>query len=109
MISVVLASMLLVAAPNSAAQSRDGFARCLKDLVRSSVEKKMEPAAFDTAIAGACQDKMALFKAAMVNSDVAMGMKRAASEKAIGQEIADYIAGAKEDFRAELAAAPKSP
>lgn len=109
MISVALATLLLTAAPNNAAESREAYARCLKDFMRSSLEQKMEAAAFDTALAGACQDKQALFKTTMVNADVAMGMKRPASEKAIAEQIADYVAMAKEDYRAELAATAKTP
>lgn len=104
MISLALASMLLAASPAAPAQSREGYARCLKDFIRTSLQHKMEPAAFDTAIASACQDKQALFKSAMVASQVAEGMKRPASEKAIGEEIADYLLMAKEEYRAELAA-----
>lgn len=107
MISIALASMLAVAASPSS-DSREGYARCLKDFMRTSLEQKMEPFAFDAAVANACRDKQLLFKTALVNADVAMGMKRAVSEKAIGEQIADYVAMAKEDFRAELASAPKN-
>lgn len=107
MISIALASMLAVAVSPSS-ESREGYARCLKDFMRASLEQKMEPAAFDAAIATACRDKQALFKTALINADLALGMKRAASEKAIGEQIADYIAMAKEDYRAELASAPKN-
>jgi D-alanyl-D-alanine dipeptidase len=106
MILIALASMLTAASPSS--DSRESFARCVKDFTRASLEQKMEAAAFDAAVANACRDKQALFKTALVNADVAMGLKRAASEKAIGEQIADYISMAKEDYRAELASAPKN-
>lgn len=104
MISLALATILMTAGPGPASQSRDGYARCLKDFIQTSLQQKMEPAAFDAAIATACQDKQALFKSAMIASQMAEGMKRPASEKAIGEEIADYLSMAKEDYRAELAA-----
>ena len=108
MISSAIAMLLVVAAPgNPAAQSREGYARCLKELVRSSVEKKIDASAFDAALAAACRDKEAAFKAAMVGSDVAMGIKRAVAEQGIQSEITDYRSMAKEDFKAELASAPK--
>ena len=104
MISLALATMLMTAAPGAPTQSREGYARCLKDFIQTSLQQKMEPTAFDAAISSACQDKQALFKSAMVASQMAEGMKRPASEKAIGEEIADYLSMAKEDYRAELAA-----
>ena len=107
MISYALATMMLVAAPNTA-PVRESYARCLKDFVREGLEKKMEAGAFSSAFDAACRDKEASFKNAQVGSDVAMGLKRAASEKAIGAEIADYRAMAKEDFEAAIkASAPQ--
>jgi hypothetical protein len=106
MISIALA--LFVAAGSPSSEGREGYARCLKEFMRSSLEQKMEPAAFDGAVVSACRDKQSLFKTALINADLAMGMKRAASEKAIGEQIADYISMAKEDYRAELASAAKS-
>lgn len=107
MISIALALTLAAAGGSPSSESREGYARCLKDFMKASLEQKMEPAAFDAAVATACRDKQALFKTALVNADLALGMKRAASEKAIGEQIADYIAMAKEDYRAELASAVK--
>ena len=105
MISSALAMLLLVAAAgkNPAAQSREGFARCLKDFVRTSAEKKMEAPAFETALAAACRDKEALFKNTMVSAEVQLGVKRAVAEKGLQEEIKDYRTMAKEDFQAELA------
>jgi hypothetical protein len=107
MISSALAMLLLAAAPNGAAQSREAYARCLKDVVKASVEKKLEAVAFDTALASACRDKETTFKINMVSSEVAMGIKRTVSEKGMADEIADYRNTAKEDFQAALADAPK--
>jgi hypothetical protein len=104
MISSALAMLLLVVAAgkNPAAQTREGYARCLKDFVRASAEKKMDAAAFETALAAACRDKEALFKNTMVSSEVGLGVKRAVAEKGIQEEISDYRTMAKEDFQAEL-------
>jgi heme oxygenase len=107
MISSALAMLLFAAAPNSAAQSREAYARCLKDVVISSVEKKLEAVAFDAALAPACRDKESSFKATMISADVGMGIKRASAEKAMSEEITDYRNTAKEDFKAALAEAPK--
>ena len=108
MIPSAFAMLLVLAAPgNPAAQSREGYARCLKDLVRSSLEKKLDAAGFETALSAACRDKEAAFKAAMVSSEVALGVKRAVAEQGIQSEITDYRSNAKEDFEAELSSAPK--
>ena len=106
MISLSLA-LLFVAAPDATAQNREAYARCLKDFVRTSLEQKMEPSAFDAAIAGACKEKEAPLKAALLNADLAIGLKRAASEKSTSEQIADYLLMAKEDYRADLASLPK--
>ena len=103
MISYALATMMLVAAPNTA-PVRQSYARCLKEFVREGVEKKMEVAAFSAAFDTACRDKEASFKNAQISADVAMGLKRAASEKAVTAEISDYRAMAKEDYEAALKA-----
>jgi hypothetical protein len=100
MISSALAMLLAVAAPSATAQNREGFARCLKELVSSSIEKKVDAAGFTAALTGGCRDKEAAFKAALISSDLATGIKRAASEKAASEQIADYRLMAKEDFEA---------
>ena len=103
-----LATMLLAAAPNVTAQAREGYARCIKQVVAEAVEKKMDVAAFDAAVASTCKDKEAAFRNAMVASEVAMGIKRAVSEKGVSEEIADYRSMAKEDLGEALkASAPK--
>jgi hypothetical protein len=109
MISSAIAMLLLVAAPgNPASQSRDGYANCLRELVRTSAEKKLDASAFDAALGSACRDKEASFKNAMVESEVKVGIKRAVAEQGIQQEIADYRVMAKEEFQAELASPPKN-
>jgi hypothetical protein len=107
MMSSALVILLLAAAPNSAAKSRDAYARCLKDVVKASAEKKLEAVAFDAALASACKSEEGLFKASMISSHIGMGMKRDHAEKALVEEIADYRTMVKEDFKAALADAPK--
>jgi hypothetical protein len=107
MISAAVAMLLLGAAPEPPAKSREAYARCLKDLARTSLEKKMDAAAFEAALAGACRDKEALFKTSLISSEVAMGVKRAVAEKGIQEEIASYRSETKEGYQAELASAPQ--
>ena len=107
MISTALALMALYAAPNATADSREAYARCLKEFVRTSAENKVEPAAFDTAITTACKDKEAMLRTALTSADVAMGLKRAAAEKSTAEQISDYLSMAKEDYRADFQTASK--
>jgi hypothetical protein len=107
MISPALAMMLLTAAQNATADNREAYARCLKEFVRTSAEQKMEPAAFDAAIASACKDKEALLKTSLINADLAIGLKRAAAEKSTAEQITDYVTMAKEDYRADLSSGAK--
>jgi hypothetical protein len=107
MISTALVLMLVYAGPNAVAESREAYARCLKDFVRTSSEKKMEPSAFDAAIMSACKDKEAMLRTALTSADLAMGLKRAASEKSTSDQIADYLSMAKEDYKADFETAPK--
>ena len=107
MISVALSMLLLAAAPEPPTKRREAYARCLKDFARASLEKKLDPAAFDAAFAAACRDKEALFKTSLVSSEVAMGVKRAVAEQGIQEEISIYRSNTQEDYRAELASAPK--
>jgi hypothetical protein len=106
MISVALAMLMAAPPATNPAQSREGYARCLKDLVRESADKKMDAAAFEAALAAACRDKEALFKNAMVSSEVGLGVKRAVAEQGMAEEISTYRTMAKEDFQASLAVAP---
>ena len=106
MISSVLA-LLLVAAPDAVGQNREAYARCLKDFARASIEKKLEPAAFETELAAVCKDKEAVLKSALLKSDAAMGIKAAVSQKSTAEQIADYVAMAKEDYRFEFDSATK--
>jgi hypothetical protein len=107
MISSALAMLLAVAAAENPVQVRGDYSRCIKQFIRSSVEKKLEPASFDTAFAAACQDKEVRLKALLIKTGLSMGMKPKESEKATAEELSDYRVMAKEDFQAELASAPK--
>jgi hypothetical protein len=106
MISSALA-LLLALAPQNAADTRVAYSRCLKEFIQASVEKKLDPAGFEAALAGACQDKEVRLKSLLVKTGVSLGMKPKDSEKATNEELSDYRVMAKEDFQAQLAGAPK--
>ncbi len=108
MISSALATLILLAAPAATGQARENYARCLKDLVRTSIEQKVDATAFESTLAAGWKDKEAVFKNSHIASDVAMGLKRAAAEKAMADKIADYRAMAKEEHLEALkASAPQ--
>ena len=105
MVEFTLAMLMLAAAPNATSENREAFARCLKEHVRVSLEQKVSAEAFGSSLASACKDKEAALKNALIAADLAMGLKRAASEKSAAEQLADYRIMAKEDFEA----AEKSP
>ena len=105
MVESAIAMLMLVAAPNAMKENREAYAKCLKDVVRTSIDKKVDSAAFGTTLATACKDKEQALKASLLAADAAIGLKRAASEKISEEQIADYRLMAKEDFEA----APKEP
>ena len=100
MVEFTIAMFMVAAASNSTADSREAFARCLKDHVRTSLEQKIAADAFGTSLAAACKDKEQTLRSALIAADLAMGLKRAASEKSAGEQISDYRIMAKEDFEA---------
>jgi hypothetical protein len=107
MISTAIALVMFTAAPEDASSVRSAYSRCLKEVVKTSVEKKLALTSFDSAVAAACADKEAQLKALLIKSGAATGLKRAVSEQATAEELRDYRTMAKEDFQAELASAPQ--
>jgi hypothetical protein len=105
MVEFTIAMLLIAAAPGATSENREAFARCLKDHVRTSVEQKATAEVFGSSLASACKDKELALRNALIAADIAMGMKRAASEKSAAEQVADYRIMAKEDFEA----AEKSP
>jgi len=100
MVEYTLALLLVAAAPNATSENREAFARCLKDHVRTSLEQKVSAQTFGSSLAAACKDKEVALRSALIAADLALGLKRAASEKSAGEQLADYRIMAKEDFEA---------
>ncbi len=107
MISSAIAILLAVAAAEDPVEVRRAYSRCLKEFVQTSLDKKVELVAFDSAFASACQDKEVRLKAMLIQSGITKGMKRNISEKATAEEIADYRIMAKEEFQSQLETTPK--
>lgn len=102
MISFALASALFVAAappPDRSLAARKGYSACLTRFIRESLDAKLDPAAFDGALIGACSAEHAAFRAAIIERDLGMGLKRNVAEQGAGEELADMLATTKERFR----------
>jgi hypothetical protein len=99
MISVVLASMMAMQQPAIVSRARDQFGACLSNHMRSSLKAKMKPEEFETGLTAACADQEAAFRKALVEVDVAKGIKRAAAEGFAGDQIEDYLYRTKDTFQ----------
>ncbi len=97
MISHVLASLLLVLQPGSAAQARQAYAACLDDALRSNLESRASAAAFDRAATTSCAARAAAFRNAILTAETAAGSSRAEAEELADLEVED-LAGSMRDL-----------
>ena len=99
MIAFVLA--LALAAPNPASidAPRQAFAACLKTFEGNQLRAKIDPAAYATAVKGACPAEAQALTDALVKYDVAMGTKRAAAEANAVRDLDDYRLTSEERYR----------
>jgi hypothetical protein len=102
MISFALASMLLVAQAGSAGQARQAYADCLDKSLRTHLESKTDPAAFDTALTSACAAQAAAYRNAILAAEQASGASAADAAELAGAEIEDLEANTKDLYRAHL-------
>jgi hypothetical protein len=100
MISFVLAMGLLWAPPSDPSiAARKAYSTCLNEFVKSNSEKKVAPAEFDTLVSNACSDKETSFRNLMVAADVKRGISRKTAEQGVNDELTDFRANAKENYR----------
>lgn len=102
MISHVFASMLLVLQPGSVAQARQAYAACLDSTLRSQLETRASPAAFDRAATAACAGKAAVFRNAVLASEAAAGTSKAEAEELANMEVEDLGMSMRELYRVHL-------
>ena len=102
MISVVLAATLAAAAPGSQDAARASYGRCLSAFMRASIAKPVPAAEFDKAAAAACANEKAAFERAAIAADTARKISRTEAQQMVASEIEDYIANAKEGYRAYI-------
>ena len=89
MISTFLAVSLMAAAPMPAAPQRQQFSSCLRALMNSKLEERMEAAAFETALAAACREQEAAYKAAYIAAAIRAGDSRSVAERDANLEAED--------------------
>ncbi|MDT9599711.1 hypothetical protein [Sphingosinicella rhizophila] len=99
MISQLLFMLLAAAPADRINDARRAYSTCLTGLVKSELDAKTEPAAFEGKLATACQSERAAFRDAIVAVDVSAGIKRPVAEENAATEIEDFISNAKESYR----------
>ena len=94
-------ALLALAAPNPRALDapRKAYSACIKEFETSSRKAKLDPAAYSTAIKGACQSEATALAKALVDFDVAMGSKRATASANAQSDVADYVLTSEERYR----------
>ncbi|MBV8688409.1 MAG: hypothetical protein JOZ90_06750 [Alphaproteobacteria bacterium] len=104
MISHVLLVILLAApAPVSSAanpsQARKALASCLNDAVKTDLEARTEPPAFQAKLAALCASEKSAYRAASVAADVAGGIKRAAAEQNASMDLDDVVSSTSDRYK----------
>ena len=106
MISSVLALMLAASAVQAdpANDARRAYQSCLRAFMTASLERRMEPEAFETALASQCTSHATAYRDAMVRRDARNGGSRAQAEEDSQIMIDDAKANTVEYYRDSLAA-----
>jgi hypothetical protein len=89
-----LLSFLAVTAAQPAdmtVKTRDDYATCLRKFTAVSLDKKMDPIAFDKALQPACEKQEATFRAAVIATDKADKMSDADAQEDAQFQIEDYL------------------
>jgi len=106
---MILVTMLLALAapdPRTLDRPRKAYASCIKGFESKSLAAKMEPAAYSTAVKGACPAEAAELARALIAFDIAMGTKRAAAIANAATDVGDYPLTSDERYRNMLGASP---
>ena len=104
MISQVLLIALMASAQGNLASARTSYSKCLGSFTRAQVKQKVETAAFEASLAGACKTEEAAFRAASVATDTAAKIARATAERNAQEEIGYIHENAVETFKSSLPA-----
>jgi len=101
MISSLLALSLAAAAMQSEAanQARRDYSTCLRTFMRASLQQRMEPDAFETAMNGQCTTQATAYRTALIARDQRSGGGRTRAEEDAQIMIDDAKANVMEYYR----------
>lgn len=101
MISALLATALALTAMQSEAANgaRRAYSDCLRSFMRTSLEARMEPAAFEAAMGTQCATEATAYRTAMIQRDQRAGGSRARAEEDAQIMIDDEKANTLEYYR----------
>jgi len=105
---IVMVMSLAVAAPNPRTLDapRKAYSACIRQFEKTSLAAKVEPAAYSTAIKGACPEQGAALTRALIAFDIAMGSKRATATSNAATDVGDYLLTSDERYRQTVGAPP---
>lgn len=111
MISSLLALALAAAAfqADPVNDARRAFSTCLRTFANASLERRMEPPAFETALGTQCSGHAATYRTALVQRDARVGGGRARAEEDARIMIEDSRANVLEFYRDSFQAAAPRP
>ena len=98
---MLVVMLLALAGPNPHALDgpRKAYSACIRGFETKSLEAKMDPAAYATALKGSCTAEAEALARALTAYDMAMGTKRAAALATAESDVADYRITSEERFR----------
>ena len=104
MVPILLLSGLLLTAAQSdpISQPRKAYSSCVKQLMNSSLDKKLDAAAFESALASTCASQEQSFRAAIVKQQLAMKASKKDAEQAATDWVGDQQLNATEMYKEYL-------
>jgi hypothetical protein len=92
---VLLAAMIAApAAPSGGGnptQARKALATCLNEAVKSDLDAKTAPSAFQTKLSTLCVNEKAAYQSASISADLAGGIKRPVAEQNASMDVDDVV------------------
>lgn len=103
MISSALALALLIAAAQAdPGPARKAYSGCLHTYLKTSLEQKMAPEAFDAAVQPACANQEAAFRGAVVAFEKAYGLSQGEAEDVAASDVSHFLSEIKDLYRAHV-------
>lgn len=101
MISTMLAMTLAATAAQAdpVNDARRAYSDCMRGFMRTSLQQRMEPAAFETALNAQCTERAAAYREALIRRDARNGGGRARAEQDAEMTIEDTKANTLEYYR----------